>query len=98
MTKVILTAQVKNGDAWEKAFQTHGDFFRSQGRATSPIQYTRTGNEVALFSEVPDVNAYRKMVDSPRDRRGNGAGWSQAGDRKALRAGEGAPFLAQNDC
>ena len=65
MTKVILTAQVKNGDTWEKAFQTHGDFFRSQGRATSPIQYTRTGNEVALCSEVPDVGAYRKKVDSP---------------------------------
>ncbi len=31
MTKVILTAQVKNGDAWEKAFRTHGDLFRESG-------------------------------------------------------------------
>ena len=66
MTKVVLTAQVKNVDAWEKAFRTHGDLFKSQGQATSPILYsTRAGNEIVLCSEVADVDAYRKMVDSP---------------------------------
>jgi hypothetical protein len=65
MTKVVLMAQVKNIDAWEKAFRTHGDLFKSQGQAISPISYTKTGNEVVLCSEVADVNTYRKMVNSP---------------------------------
>lgn len=66
MAKVVLTAQVKNVDAWEKAFRTHGELFRSQGQPTSPIQYSKgPGNEVAVCSDVTDVAAYRNMVASP---------------------------------
>lgn len=66
MPKVVLTAQVKNVDAWEKAFRTHGELFKSQGQPTSPILYSKgAGNEVVVCSEVADVAAYQKMVDSP---------------------------------
>ena len=66
MAKVLLTAQVKNVDAWEKAFRTHGELFKSQGQPTSPILYSKgPGNEVAVYSEVADASAYRNMVASP---------------------------------
>jgi len=66
MTKVIVTAQVKNVDAWEKAFRTHGELFRSQGQTASPIQYgTKEGSEVAVCSEIEDLDAYRKSLESP---------------------------------
>ena len=65
MTKVILTAQVKNVDAWEKAFRSHGELFKSQGAMSSPVLYSLgTNNEVALCSEVTDVSGYRNMVMS----------------------------------
>jgi hypothetical protein len=66
MTKVILTAQVKDVDAWEKAFLTHGQMFKSQGVMTSPVLYAKgTNNEVVLCTEVPDASAYRQTLSSP---------------------------------
>jgi len=66
MTKVVLTAQVKNFDAWEKSYRTHGEMFRSQGAMESPVNYTGVGNdEVLMCVEVSDVNAYQNLLKSP---------------------------------
>jgi hypothetical protein len=66
MTKVVLTAQVKDVDAWEKAFRSHGEMFRSQGEMTSPVLYSKgANNEVVLCSEVPDASTYKQLVSSP---------------------------------
>ena len=65
MAKVVLTAQVKNVDAWEKAFRTHGEMFRSQGAMSSPVLYALgTNDEVVLCSEVADPSTYKNFVAS----------------------------------
>ena len=57
MPRIILTARVEDSTKWKQGFQTHGDLFRKLG--TTVIHYTATDdNEVALYEEVEDVDAY----------------------------------------
>jgi hypothetical protein len=64
MPRVILTAQVEDSKKWVKAFQTHGDVFRALG--TTVIHYTASDrNEVALYSEVVDLDQYLRGLQSP---------------------------------
>ena len=63
MAKVVVTAQVENGQEWEKGFRTHGDLFREQ-TVNSPISFTIMGNEVAIYLDVRDLDTYMNLMDS----------------------------------
>ena len=64
MARVVITANVKNVDAWERAFRSHGELFRSQP-AASPYTFSTSGdNEVAVSAEVDDVGAYLESLES----------------------------------
>jgi len=64
MSRIVITAQVENAADWENGFRTHGDLFKSQ-TVVSPISFTVNGdNEVAIFSEVEDVDKYMEILES----------------------------------
>ena len=67
MAKVILTARVKSGKKWEKAFRTHGDLFRSAGIGL--IEYTiADGDFVVMCTDVADVDGYLAFLKSESTR------------------------------
>lgn len=63
MPRVIVTAQVKDGTAWEKAFRTHGDLFRAQ--TCSEMEYSINGNEVAVLASPKDFGAFMALFEAP---------------------------------
>ena len=64
MTGVVLTAHVKDAAKWEKSFRTHSDLFKRNN--ISLIHYTITkNNDVVMYSETDDVEAYRNFAQSP---------------------------------
>ncbi len=64
MSTVILTAEVEDGAKWERQFLTHGDLFKTYPM-TSPIEFTVSGNQVTMSSEVTDVDGYIAVLKSP---------------------------------
>lgn len=61
MPKIILTADVKNGKKWEKAYRTHSDLFKAAGIGT--VDYTVDDDDhVVMCTEVDDVKAYMEFV------------------------------------
>ena len=64
MSGVVLTAHVKDSAKWEKGFRSHGELFKRNN--ISLIHYTITSNnDVVMYSETDDVDAYMKLVQSP---------------------------------
>ena len=63
MPKIIITAQVQDPVKWEAGFRTHGDLFRTY-TLRGPIQYTITGNEVALIMEPENLDAFTRAMES----------------------------------
>ena len=64
MTKIILTAEVEDTAAWEKAFRTHADLFRSMGHA-SVYEYSIGANStVAVCVDVSDTQAFLTSLES----------------------------------
>lgn len=65
MTKVIVTAKVKDVGAWEKGFRTHADLFKSSGQTASPILFGIGSNdEVAVCFEVANLQEYQKFIET----------------------------------
>ncbi len=64
MPKVILTCQVEDETKWEAGFRSHGDVFKTYG-LQAPVDFTVTGNEVAICMEPADFDVYKKAMDSP---------------------------------
>jgi len=63
MPIVILTANVKNGAAWERSYRTHGDLFKAAG--LGPFHYTIDDDDrVVMSTEVDDVGAYMEFIKS----------------------------------
>jgi hypothetical protein len=64
MPKVVVTCRVKDPVKWEASFRTHGSLFRTYN-LRAPVQFSITGNEVAICTEPADLGAYKKAMDSP---------------------------------
>ena len=64
MARVIVTGQVENSTEWEQGFRTHGELLRSM---SSTVTYftTTADNEVALYAEPSDLDAYMAVLESP---------------------------------
>ena len=65
MAKVLMTAQVQDGVKWETGLRTHGDVFKTYG-LLGPVQFTVSGNEVALLFEPADAQAFLKIINEPQ--------------------------------
>ena len=64
MPRVVITAEVKDIEAWEKGFRTHGDLFKQMG--VSRMEYaTGPGNRVAVCGDTTDLEAYLQILNSP---------------------------------
>jgi hypothetical protein len=63
MPTVILTADVEDGAAWERAYRTHGDLFKAAG--LGKFQYT-VGDDghVVMSTDTDDVDAYMDFIKS----------------------------------
>lgn len=62
MTTVILTANVKDDKAWERAYRSHGDLFKAAG--LGPFNYSLEDGHVVMSTEVDDVGAYMDFIKS----------------------------------
>ncbi len=71
MPKVVLTCQVQDGVKWEAGFRTHGDLLRTCN-LQAPVQFTVTGNEVAICTEPADLAHHKKGHGVASDCAGNG--------------------------
>lgn len=59
----VRTAEVEDTAKWEEGFRTHGDLFRSQ-TITTMVFGIGEGNEVALCSEVENLETWRAAVSA----------------------------------
>jgi heme-degrading monooxygenase HmoA len=67
MTRIVLTARVKDGSKWEKAYRSHGDLFRGAGLGT--MHYTVSDKDrVVIYTDVDDLDAYMKFMASDETR------------------------------
>ena len=67
MTRVVVTATVKDAEKWEEGFRTHADLFKTQ--SIKKMRFGINGNEVALLSTVRDMDTYYKVMDSDDTRK-----------------------------
>jgi hypothetical protein len=63
MPRIIITAEVEDGVAWEKGFRTHGDLFRAQ--TCSQMEYSIDGNTVAVLASPDDFDAFMALFEAP---------------------------------
>jgi hypothetical protein len=63
MPLVILTADVKDGKAWERAYRSHGDLFKAAG--IGAVNYT-VGDDghVVMCTDTDDVEGYMSFIKS----------------------------------
>lgn len=64
VTRVVVTAEVEDGAAWEEAFRTHGDLFRSMSQSVSWYGIT-DDNTIAVYSEPADLDTWMDVLESP---------------------------------
>jgi len=57
--------EVQDGVKWETSFRTHGDLFKTYG-LLGPVQFTVSGNEVALSVDTADAQAFLKSINEPQ--------------------------------
>ncbi len=65
MARVLMTAQVQDGAKWEASFRTHADIFKTYG-LLAPVQFTVSGNEVALCVEPADAQKFLQTMSEPQ--------------------------------
>jgi hypothetical protein len=63
MPRIIITAEVEDGVAWEEGFRTHGDLFRAQ--TCSQMEYSIDGNKVAVLASPDDFDAFMALFEAP---------------------------------
>lgn len=67
MPRVVLTAEIEDPSVWEERFRSHGDLFRGLWEGDFPDVHfaTTEGNEVVMYMEVDDLDAYWAMQETP---------------------------------
>lgn len=67
MPRIMLTAEVRDPTGWEERFRSHGELFRSLWDGSFPDVHfaTTEENEVVMYMEVDDLDAYFAMQETP---------------------------------
>jgi quinol monooxygenase YgiN len=68
MHKAVITAEVNDAAAWESAYRSHGELFRSQGTFSPILLGTTDENVVGTYEEFADVDAFNASLASPETR------------------------------
>lgn len=64
MSRVIITAQVKDSISWVEAFRNHVGLFNDY--TATAIHFAATDdNEVAILWEIADMDKFLEVLDSP---------------------------------
>jgi hypothetical protein len=66
--KAVITAEVKDAAAWESAYRSHGELFRSQGTSSPILLGTTDKNVVGTYEEFADVDAFNASLASAETR------------------------------
>jgi hypothetical protein len=61
MPRVLVVAQVEDGEKWEASFRTHGDLFKTYG-LKGPAEYGVSGNTAAVCVEPENVQAFLQTL------------------------------------
>lgn len=66
MTRVVITAKVKNVQAWEAGYREKAAMLRQLLRVSGPVQFcTNTDtNEICVTSEPDDLKHYLSMAQT----------------------------------
>lgn len=64
MSRVVITAKVKDAAKWEEAFRTHGGLLGTMAQNRTYFS-THDDNEIVLYSEPSDLEKYLEVLDSP---------------------------------
>jgi len=62
--KVVITAQVTDVAAWETAYRSHGEMFRTQGNISPTLIGNADGNMVALYEETENLDKFMADMES----------------------------------
>jgi hypothetical protein len=66
MTRVVLTAHVKDAAKWETGFRAHGDLLKRAGM--SNIRYAIADDNTAVICfETSDVEGFQRFAQSPEN-------------------------------
>ena len=63
MTRVVITAKVKDAAKWEEAFRTHGALLGTMAQNRTYFS-THDDNQIVLYSEPSDVDKYLEVMES----------------------------------
>lgn len=67
MPRIVLTAKVDEPSRWEERYRSHGDTFRDLWGGSFPDVHfaTTEDNDVVMYMEVDDLDAYFAMLETP---------------------------------
>ena len=67
MTRIVITAKVKNAEKWEEGYRASAPMLREKMGVTKPVQFTTNAetNEICLSAEPDDLEHYLEMAQSP---------------------------------
>jgi hypothetical protein len=62
--KAVITAEVNDAAAWESAYRSHGELFRSQGTSSPILLGSNNMNVVGTYEEFADLDAFKANLAS----------------------------------
>lgn len=67
MTRIVITAKVKDVKKWEEGYRAHAPMLRELMGVTKPVQFSTDPetNEICLSAEPDDLKHYLEMAQSP---------------------------------
>lgn len=67
MTRIVITAKVKDIVEWERGYRAHSPMLRDLMKVTKPVQFTTNdeSNEICISAEPDDLEHYLVMAQSP---------------------------------
>ena len=67
MTKIVITAEVKDVEKWEEGYRAHAPMLRETMGVTKPVHFTTNieTNEVCINAEPDNLEHYLEMAQSP---------------------------------
>ncbi len=68
MSRIVVTAKVKDVDKWEEGYRAHAPMLRELMNVSKLVQFCTNAetNEVCISAEPNDLEHYLKMAQSPQ--------------------------------
>jgi uncharacterized protein (DUF736 family) len=82
--KAVITAEVNDAAAWESAYRSHGELFKSQGTSSPILLGTNEKNVVGTYEEFADLDAFKANLASAETIAAMAADGVKAGTLRAI--------------